>query len=110
MKNKSKDCYLGCLIESIKCHHKDFSDYIENNLLLESQMESKKAKEEILINSMKYHNYSYFQTDEIKENGFFYLCMYSYNKLVDFLSELLISYYLKAINYVPLLKRYVSSI
>ena len=77
--------YLPCFIESIKCHHNDFSEYIKDNLIQEQEIESTKIKEEILSNYIKYHNYAYFQTDDIKEQGFFYLCLYNYERLVELL-------------------------
>ena len=88
MNNNSKEeegSYLTCLIESIKCHHNDFTEYIENNLIQKQEIESTKAQKEILFNSIKYHNYSYFQTDMIKEEGFLYLCLYNYQQLIDLL-------------------------
>ena len=85
-KEKVKEAsHLSCLIESIKCHHNDFVEYIKDNLIQEQENETATTKEEILFNSMKYHNYSYFQTELIKEKSFFYLCLYDYKKLVEFL-------------------------
>ena len=81
----NNNSYLKCYIESIKCHHNDFVDYIENNLMIQNETESKQIKEEIISNIIKYHNYKFFQTDTIKEQGFFYLYLYNYKKLVDFL-------------------------
>ena len=75
--------YLACLIESIKCHHNDFAKYIESNLMLEQETESARTKEEILVNSVKYHNYSYFQIEMIKEKGFsIYTCIITINLLI----------------------------
>ena len=84
----NNNSYLKCFIESIKCHHNDFVDYIENNLMIQNETESKQIKEEIISNIIKYHNYKYFQTDTIKEQGFFYLYLYNYKKLVDFLLKM----------------------
>ena len=86
-KTKSNDLgnnYINCLIESIKCHHNDIADYIENNFINEQNLQ---IKEKILSNYIKYHNYSYFQTDIICDYGFFYLCLYNYNILVNLLLE-----------------------
>ncbi|KAK8840169.1 hypothetical protein M9Y10_031109 [Tritrichomonas musculus] len=84
-KEEIKNSFLICLFESIKCHHNDFTGYIENNFILKREMESARTKEEIISNILKYHNYSYFQTDYIKDQGFFYLCFYEYNKLFSLL-------------------------
>ena len=84
--NSNKDNgYLSCLIESIKCHHNDFSEYIKNNLIQEQEIKTIWMKEETISSILKYHNYLYFQTDMIKEKGFFYLCFYNYNELVELL-------------------------
>ena len=84
--NSNKDnCYLRFLVESIKCHHNDFSEYIENNLIQGHEIKTTQMKEETLSNILKYHNYSYFQTDMIKEEGFFFLCLYNYKKLIELL-------------------------
>ena len=78
----SQKNYEQCIIESIKCHHNDFADYIENNLL--DQMW--KGSEEIIIsNCIKYHNYLHFQPDLLIDHGFFYLSFHHYDKLFDLL-------------------------
>ncbi|KAK8881362.1 hypothetical protein M9Y10_004098 [Tritrichomonas musculus] len=82
---EEENSYLRCLIESIKCHHDDFSEYIENNLIQEQEIESTQTKEEILSNCIKYHNHSNFQADTIKEHGFFYLYFYNYKELFELL-------------------------
>ena len=83
--NIKDESYIRCLIESIKCHHNDFSEYIENNFIQEKEIESPQIKEEILFNIIKYYNYSYFQINLIKEKGFFYLCLCNYQELVELL-------------------------
>ena len=75
--------YLGCFIESIKCHHNDFADYIETNFFIQEEKHS--YEEAIICNSIKYHNYIYFETESVKKHGFFYLALSKYNKLADIL-------------------------
>ena len=48
-------------------------------------METTRMEVIIISNILKYHNYLYYQNDEIKEKGFFYLCFYDYNKLIELL-------------------------
>ena len=79
--------YSTCLIESIKCHHNDFSVYIQDSLMSQQETESKQTKELLLMKSLKYHNYFYFQTDQIKEQGLLSLCFYNYYKIVDILMK-----------------------
>ena len=76
--------YLRCLIESIKCHHNDFADYIQNNFLFQEEKDPKR-NETIICNCIKYHNYYYFEPETIKEHGFFSLSLYKYNELFNLL-------------------------
>ena len=76
--------YLICLIKSIKCHHNDFADYIQNTFLFQEEKDPKR-NEMVICNCIKYHNYNYFETETIKKHGFFYLCLYEYNELINIL-------------------------
>lgn len=87
-KDMSKETfnYAQCFIESLKCHHNNIAEYIENNLMVLNKQVSEKQKDEIIIsNCIKYHNYAYFQVDTINDYGFFYLYLYHYDKLVEYL-------------------------
>ena len=81
----TNDNYLLCLIESIKCHHNEIAEYIQNNLMNQEEKEKTETIETIVSNSIKYHNYSYFQVDAIIEYGFFYFCFNDYNKFIELL-------------------------
>lgn len=69
--------YEECLIESLKCHHKNLEIYFEQKI---------ETTNFLLQNALQYHNYSYFDnTDSFSENLTFYnLCKYNYSKLVEF--------------------------
>ena len=67
-----------CLIESIKCHHNDIANYILNQYLLKE----KDISNDIMINSLKYHNLNFEQNDLITESSFYYLCKYDHYMLV----------------------------
>ncbi|KAK8844214.1 hypothetical protein M9Y10_024420 [Tritrichomonas musculus] len=82
--NEPNNEYLRCLIESIKCHNNDFAYYFQNNFLSQEAKDSKR-KEAIIANCIKYHNYYYFETEAIKDHGFFYLNFYKYNELFNLL-------------------------
>ena len=82
--NEPNNEYLRCFIESIKCHHNDFADYIQNNFLFQEEKDPKRD-ESIISNCIKYHNYYYFETETIKDYGFFYLSFYKYNELFNLL-------------------------
>ena len=82
--NEANNEYLRCLTESIKCHHNDFADYIQNNFLFQEEKDPKR-NETITCNCIKYHNYYYLETETIKEHGFFYLHLYKYNELFNLL-------------------------
>ena len=81
----SNNYFIQCLIEAIKCHHNDFADYIESNLLVQNQKNKSKQNEQIISNCLKYHNYIYIRADNIFDHAFFYLCQYDYNTLINFL-------------------------
>ncbi|KAK8854373.1 hypothetical protein M9Y10_016935 [Tritrichomonas musculus] len=54
--NEQNNEYLRCLIESIKCHHNNFADYIQNIFLFQREKDPKR-KEATISNCIKYHNY-----------------------------------------------------
>ena len=75
---------LQIYLESIKCHHNDIANYIKNNHINPNE----KVSEKTISKYLKYHNFEYFQTKEIFKYGFFYLCKYIYNTLVNlFMNE-----------------------
>lgn len=78
------DDYLCCFIESIKCHHNDIANYIENNLLPNDQ---DKLKEEVFSNILHYYNYEYFPSNLDEKLIFYHLCSNDYHKIVKILLE-----------------------
>ncbi|KAK8835254.1 hypothetical protein M9Y10_039802 [Tritrichomonas musculus] len=82
--NKSNNKYLRILIESIKCHHNDFANYIQNTFLFQEEKDPKRD-ETIIFNCIKYHNYYFFETETIKDYGFFGLSIYKYKELFNLL-------------------------
>ena len=62
--------YVECFIESIKCHHNDFADYLELNLL--STSFEKHSNNDVESSIFEYHNYYQFN-DEFKNTDIFYL-------------------------------------
>ena len=73
------------LIESIKCHHNEISDYIMVNLIKEEDLQ-KDIKNAYYDYFYRYvfecYNYCFFPTENEYENTFFYLCEYDYYTLV----------------------------
>lgn len=63
--------YLECLKESIKCHHNDIAEYIQNCLL----EQTKNVDDFIHENALHYFNYFYFPKE---------LCLYILNYLCTF--------------------------
>ena len=94
---KPKDSFERCLQEAIKCHHNDFANYIQENLMNNS--------ENIVDYCFRYYNFQYLQEEEQFDEGqlFYIACHYDYYTLVDFLltngnvdlSEILSVSYLK---------------
>ena len=72
--------FKKCLIESIKCHHNEISNYIKSNFNF-----NQNKKEFIDFKIIKYHNYKYFPHKIIFSDALFYhLCKSDYFSLVDF--------------------------
>ena len=69
--------------ESIKCHHIDVANYIQENYLQNVNEYSK----EKLINSLKYYNFMFIGCDIDIETSFCYLCKYDYYLLVFILCK-----------------------
>ena len=76
------ETFEECLLESIKCHHNNISNYIENNLLFQN-VDNNKLKEKIISCSFQYSNYVYFPYELDKYFFFFYLIRYNYSTLVN---------------------------
>ena len=64
--------------ESIKCHHIDVSNYIQDNFL----QNEKEILNDKLIFCLKYYNFLFMQCDIDNEDSFGYLCKYDYYLLV----------------------------
>lgn len=80
--NRPGNSYARCFFESIKCHHNEFANYIEDNFLSPGNDDIRK-EEEFFSNVMQFHNYEYFPSEFEDENEFYYLCSHNYHKLVD---------------------------
>ena len=78
--DNSINSYIQCLIESIKCHHNDISEYFKNNLIEFDKINSKEY-ENTISSILCYHNYFNFPTEFDKDDEFYYLCKYNYNEL-----------------------------
>ncbi|KAK8887928.1 hypothetical protein M9Y10_038987 [Tritrichomonas musculus] len=75
-----EEMYLKSFKESIKCHHKDISNYIINNHFQNNE-------EKIFKNlkaSVKYYNYSFIPEKDMKCALFPYLCKYNHYYLVKY--------------------------
>ena len=70
--------YYDCLIESIKCHHIEVSDFFKENSEIRPDQKNK-----LDLEIVKYHNYLNFP-EEFDTNFIFpYLCLYDYPILVE---------------------------
>ena len=76
------ESYRKCFIESLKCHHPEFTNYIQNNLISDPS----KIDNKVLSNSIKFYNYAYFPKDVNNDFSIFYdLCKYDYFTIVQLL-------------------------
>lgn len=71
--------YKECLIESIKCHHKEMSDYFIDKY---NQKHEKDSEYDIFETSLKYYNFSFFPNDFKNKIIFYYLCKYDYSNII----------------------------
>ena len=79
---KPKDTsFKECLNESLKCHHIELTNYIQNNLYPNPN----ENEFYLFSKSYRYYNYSCFPKELINEYVFYDLCQYNYIKLVELL-------------------------
>ena len=69
--------YEECFKESIKCHHYNISDYIQNNYL------QNENTNDTLICCLKYYNFFYLQNDFVNGSSFYFICKYDYLLLAN---------------------------
>ena len=70
--------YEKCLEESIKCHHNDIANYIQNNSLNESK---NSFEQNDAAYGFHYHNYKFIDTEN--KFAFHYACKYDYFTIVE---------------------------
>lgn len=77
--------YFKCLQESIKCHHNDIVNYINDNYINQSDKITN-FDDNIIAYSFHYRNYK-FMPNNLKKHVFisYYLCRYDYISIVNFL-------------------------
>ena len=66
--------YIECYKESIKCHHNDIANYIQNNFLQNDEENEKES----LIQSLEYYNFIMLQKEKINKFSFADFCKYGY--------------------------------
>ena len=66
--------YTECYKESMKCHHNDITNYIQNNLL---QNEEENERDN-LIQPLEYYNFIFLQKEKISKFSFTDFCNYGY--------------------------------
>ena len=69
---------------SIKCHHNDVANYIQNNYM-ENMTDNE--KEYITITSIKSYNFTFIQNDIMNAKIFYNLCKYDYAVIVKILIQ-----------------------
>ena len=76
------ESYKKCIVESIKCHHPEITNYIQNNLISDPS----KVDSHVLSHSIKFYNYAYFPANINNDFSIFYdLCKFDYFNLVQLL-------------------------
>ena len=77
-KIKPNQSFDNCFMESVKCHHNDIANYIQE-LYLQKTLNSEKN----VILFLKNYNFAFLKNDFIYENAFEILCKYDYCSFVD---------------------------
>ena len=75
--------YNECLKESIKCHHNEIAEYIQNNLLTEINT----THDNIKRWGIQFYNYKYIPKIIENNYSFFYFSLYNYDTLVKLYIE-----------------------
>ena len=83
IKPLENESFKEILKESIKCHHNEIADYIQNNYLVKEK-EEEETKYEV-VNGIKYRNFKFINNEQMNETTFNYLCEYDYYTLVSIL-------------------------
>ena len=88
------ESYVECFIESVKCHHNEIANYIENNLLTQQKdSNSQKFKEKVTDAFYHYCNFSFISPENFElKSIIFYLSKYNYYNLVDLYIKSRMSY------------------
>ena len=71
--------YLECYKESMKCHHNDITNYIQNNLLQNEE----ENERDTLIQPLEYYNFIFLQKEKIKKFSFIDFCHYGYYPIAN---------------------------
>lgn len=74
------ESYEQILIESIKCHHLEISEYFYNNFI-----QNPENNRNIQLAGLKYYNLEYFPQNINNDFWFYYLCKHNYIALVKLL-------------------------
>ena len=92
--------YKKCLKESIKCHHIEVLQYIQNNFI---SNEKEKQSDTCLINGIKYYNFCFELSELDKKVAFLYLCEYDYYLLVNIQLKEIGEYINMLVIYIPII-------
>ena len=66
--------YIECYKESMKCHHNDITNYIQNNLLQNDE----ENERDTLIQPLERCNFIFIQKEKINQFSFIDFCHYCY--------------------------------
>ena len=74
-----------CLRESIKCHHKEITNYIQNNLNSKKLKIEKDFDDNVILYCFQNCNYEFFPDDLFSYYVLFYSCSFNYINLLKLL-------------------------
>ena len=94
--------YKKCLIESIKCHHVEITDYILDNYIENYSLNDIDA----ISNIIKYYNFAFLTSKLENDDCFYFLCKYDYYTIV----KILLSSKKININAMIILKKFLNEV
>ena len=80
-KHMEYDTIRKFIIESICCHHDEFTNYLETKFWKKSEGKNWHT----IVPALKYYNFANMKYENFDSESFAYLCKYDYIKLVSFL-------------------------
>ena len=84
---KPYNSFFDVFKEALKCHHNSIAKYLEEKYLKNNESKDY-SQENLLIYSLKYHNYAFIKKSYINQSSLIYLYRYDYPSFVKIILEI----------------------